>query len=578
MGASMCVPVCMFVRTSTVLLPSRWCVVMSVTWIASNCGQIGIRSPHGCVRSTSVVMSVREVRLAAELRYDPLHDGQVDDVLELQVLADLAEVLLTLDRAFDEALRHALVLRRGLRLDEGVECRLRDRLVDLAFLDGEVDDLRAVRRVVHRAVRPHERTDGALERRGVVLDRLRRRDVHRVLVVREDLPHVHQHAELWVLLLRVLRLVDVEHRGVGPTLVHALDDLLDPGRRRRLLEGHVLRVDPGLLEDDARHHVCEPAGLLDTHDLAFEVGQRLDPRADDERHVDRRGVGVEHPHVGAVRDGVDDGLARRPGERDPARCRGAQGADAALEALELDGEVLVLEIAELIREVRSQVHDVRRRDRDGDGDVLRLARGLRGRCCRRCRGRCGRTSSACAHEERSDEWEREPARIHPRTSSYCSRRDHGATRLSSHWTKPVKAIPRAATTITGANILSIRKTFWYVMIRLPSPPVPTTPMRNSATIIPIRPRPIASRMPARTNGSADGMTTSPHRRRSLELNARATSRRSRSMLRTPCCVLMRIGKMQKRATETIRGASPWNLKTNPMSGMSATDGTERSEE
>src|SRR5437899_198 len=83
------------VRTRTVLLPSRWCVVMSVTWIASNCGQVGIRSPHGWVRSTSFVISVRrsvrEVLHASELVDDLLHDGEVGDVLELQVLRDLPE-------------------------------------------------------------------------------------------------------------------------------------------------------------------------------------------------------------------------------------------------------------------------------------------------------------------------------------------------------------------------------------------------------------------------------------------------------------------------------------------------------
>src|SRR3979411_1136255 len=48
----MWVPVCMLVLTSTVLFRSRWCVVISVTSIEANCGQVGIRSPHGCVRST----------------------------------------------------------------------------------------------------------------------------------------------------------------------------------------------------------------------------------------------------------------------------------------------------------------------------------------------------------------------------------------------------------------------------------------------------------------------------------------------------------------------------------------------
>src|SRR5918992_4959763 len=50
----MCVPVCMFVLTNIVLLRSRWWVVMSVTSIEANCGQVGIRSPQGWVRSTTL--------------------------------------------------------------------------------------------------------------------------------------------------------------------------------------------------------------------------------------------------------------------------------------------------------------------------------------------------------------------------------------------------------------------------------------------------------------------------------------------------------------------------------------------
>src|SRR5438874_4386094 len=123
MGASMCVPVCMFVRTSTVLLPSRWCVVMSVTWIASNCGQVGIRSPHGWVRSTSFVISlrrsVREVLHATELVDNLLHDGEIGDVLELQVLRDLPEALLARDRPFDVG------FERSEERRVGKECRSR---------------------------------------------------------------------------------------------------------------------------------------------------------------------------------------------------------------------------------------------------------------------------------------------------------------------------------------------------------------------------------------------------------------------------------------------------------------------
>src|SRR6267142_4227487 len=144
----MWVPVCMFVRTSTVLLPSRWCVVMSVTWIASNCGQVGIRSPHGWVRSTSFIAdvpgSIREVLHASELIDDLLDEREVGDVLELQVLGDLAEVLLALDRALDVRLQQALVLRPGLRLHEQVERLGHNVGGRLRLRDAEVDDLLAV--------------------------------------------------------------------------------------------------------------------------------------------------------------------------------------------------------------------------------------------------------------------------------------------------------------------------------------------------------------------------------------------------------------------------------------------------
>src|SRR5207302_9827121 len=150
MGASMWVPVCIFVRTSTVLFPSRWCVVMSVTWIASNCGQVGIRSPQGWVRSTSLVISVREVLHAAELVGHLLRDRQIEDVSSLHVLRDLAELLLARDRAVDVGLRHALVLRPGLGLHQEVEGVRDDILGFLRLVDTELDDAIAVRRVVHR--------------------------------------------------------------------------------------------------------------------------------------------------------------------------------------------------------------------------------------------------------------------------------------------------------------------------------------------------------------------------------------------------------------------------------------------
>src|SRR2546423_9162987 len=108
MGGSMCVPVCMFVFTRTVLFPSRWCVVMSLTSIEANCGHVGIRSPHGCVRSTSFTRRSRVALHATELLDDLLRDREIGHVSELHVLRDLAEALLARDRSLDVRLRDAL--------------------------------------------------------------------------------------------------------------------------------------------------------------------------------------------------------------------------------------------------------------------------------------------------------------------------------------------------------------------------------------------------------------------------------------------------------------------------------------
>src|SRR5919202_6259066 len=79
MGASMCVPVCMLVLTSTVLLRSRWCVVMSVTSMDANCGQVGMRSPQGWVRSTILKRSFLGFGPGCDPALDPAGQGGEDD-------------------------------------------------------------------------------------------------------------------------------------------------------------------------------------------------------------------------------------------------------------------------------------------------------------------------------------------------------------------------------------------------------------------------------------------------------------------------------------------------------------------
>src|SRR5450759_1054765 len=87
----MCVPVCMFVLTSIVLLRSRWCVVMSVTSIEANWGHVGIRSPQGWVRSTRRVMAGLRLSWGASSGGGWRGRGRADDELGGQGEPDVAD-------------------------------------------------------------------------------------------------------------------------------------------------------------------------------------------------------------------------------------------------------------------------------------------------------------------------------------------------------------------------------------------------------------------------------------------------------------------------------------------------------
>src|SRR5882672_10561981 len=107
---------------------------MSLTSMEANCGHVGIRSPHGCVRSTSFIafltalrsVAVRSVRelLLAELSDDAVREREVDDLVERDGLVDLLVVEKALHRSLDVLPHHHLVLRPGLPGLERLVCRL----------------------------------------------------------------------------------------------------------------------------------------------------------------------------------------------------------------------------------------------------------------------------------------------------------------------------------------------------------------------------------------------------------------------------------------------------------------------
>src|SRR5437879_10602498 len=99
---------------------------MSVTSMEANCGHVGIRSPHGWVRSTSFNRHrlSREPLDTTELLDDLLGDGEIRHVRELHVLRDLPEALLAGDGPLEVARRDALALRACVRVDDWVARRL----------------------------------------------------------------------------------------------------------------------------------------------------------------------------------------------------------------------------------------------------------------------------------------------------------------------------------------------------------------------------------------------------------------------------------------------------------------------
>src|SRR5699024_1101958 len=124
-------------------------------------------------------------------------------------------------------------------------------------------------------------------------------------------------------------------------------------------------------------------------------------------------------------------------------------------------------------------------------------------------------------------------------------------------------------TTIGTNIRAVWNVLAFVTIRLPRPEIA---VKNSATITPTSPRPIASLTPVNTYGSDAGMSRSRQTRCSGEQNERVTSRSSESTSSTPRVVLITTGKNTKNATTKILALSP---KTNhsTITGTSATAGS-----
>src|SRR5256712_10653617 len=138
---------------------------MSVTSMDANCGHVGIRSPHGCVRSTSrfircVPSSVRPI-LLSDLSDDLVRERQVDRVRERDRAVDLLETEEALHRALDALLRDAFVLRPGLAALEGLVRRLDDGAGGLRLPAPPVKAPRTKRWAVHRPAPADDRAEHA---------------------------------------------------------------------------------------------------------------------------------------------------------------------------------------------------------------------------------------------------------------------------------------------------------------------------------------------------------------------------------------------------------------------------------
>src|SRR5215468_7320889 len=126
---------------------------------------------------------------------------------------------------------------------------------------------------------------------------------------------------------------------------------------------HVLRTEPGAMENGPRHHLAECSNVLDAKVLAAKVGGFPDALLS--RHNNRELVSVAEnaSNFSPATDDCDHRFTAGPYEIQAPGDTTAQRLETGFERRQFDIDTFLIKVAEVFREVDTDVRQVRRCDR-----------------------------------------------------------------------------------------------------------------------------------------------------------------------------------------------------------------------
>src|SRR5215475_8173780 len=140
---------------------------------------------------------------------------------------------------------------------------------------------------------------------------------------------------------------------------------------------YVLRSEPGALENGPRHHFAECSDVLDAEVLAAKVGVFSDVLLS--RHNNRELVSVAEnaSNFSPATDDCDHRFAAGAHEIQPPGDTTAQRLDTGFKRRQFDIDTFLIKVAEVFREVDTDVRQVRRCDRQTNDKLPLGSLGLR---------------------------------------------------------------------------------------------------------------------------------------------------------------------------------------------------------
>src|SRR5215475_6000592 len=140
---------------------------------------------------------------------------------------------------------------------------------------------------------------------------------------------------------------------------------------------HVVRSEPGAMENGPRHHLAECSNVLDAEVLAAKVGGFPDALLS--RHNNREFVSVAEnaPNFSPATDDCDHRFAAGPHEIQAPGDTTAQRLETGFKRRQLNVDPLLIKVAEVFREVNADVRQVRRSDGHANDKLPLGSLGLR---------------------------------------------------------------------------------------------------------------------------------------------------------------------------------------------------------